>query len=97
MSTFISTQISADDAPKGPSKSELKKQAKAAEKEKKAAEKAAKQAELAQKQAEAEVVRRVIVSVIQDLTEYCRTTRPKTMALSPFTSLLHGQVLNVST
>ncbi|KAG7099271.1 hypothetical protein E1B28_001131 [Marasmius oreades] len=41
--------------PEGPSKSELKKRAKAAEKEKKAAEKAAKQAELAEKQAEAEV------------------------------------------
>ncbi|KAF8078567.1 hypothetical protein FPV67DRAFT_1404032 [Lyophyllum atratum] len=38
----------------GPSKSELKKRAKAAEKEKKAAEKAAKQAEIAQQQAAAE-------------------------------------------
>ncbi|KAG5653060.1 hypothetical protein H0H81_002440 [Sphagnurus paluster] len=38
----------------GPSKSELKKRAKAAEKEKKAAERAAKQAELAQQQAAAE-------------------------------------------
>ncbi|KAG6850505.1 hypothetical protein H0H93_012506 [Arthromyces matolae] len=41
--------------PSGPSKSELKKRAKAAEKEKKAAEKAAKQAELAQQQAANEV------------------------------------------
>ncbi|KAF9044771.1 aspartate-tRNA ligase [Hymenopellis radicata] len=48
-------QPPAEDGPKGPSKSELKKQAKAAEKEKKAAEKAAKQAELAQQQAAAEV------------------------------------------
>jgi hypothetical protein len=41
----------------GPSKSELKKRAKALEKEKKAAEKAAKQQELAQQQAAADVVR----------------------------------------
>jgi hypothetical protein len=40
----------------GPSKSELKKRAKAAEKEKKAAEKAAKQQELAQQKADAEIV-----------------------------------------
>ncbi|KAG5724815.1 hypothetical protein E4T56_gene19900, partial [Termitomyces sp. T112] len=41
--------------PTGPSKSELKKRAKAAEKERKAAEKAAKQAEIAQQQAANEV------------------------------------------
>ncbi|KAH0590666.1 hypothetical protein H2248_000796 [Termitomyces sp. 'cryptogamus'] len=41
--------------PSGPSKSELKKRAKAAEKERKAAEKAAKQAEIAQQQAANEV------------------------------------------
>jgi hypothetical protein len=40
----------------GPTKSALKKAAKAAEKEKKAAEKAAKQQELAQQKAAAEVV-----------------------------------------
>ena len=43
--------------PAGPSKSELKKRAKALEKEKKAAEKAAKQQEIAQQQAAADVVR----------------------------------------
>ncbi|KAK0245781.1 hypothetical protein EDD85DRAFT_944188 [Armillaria nabsnona] len=42
------------DAPSGPTKSELKKRAKAAEKEKKAAEKAAKQQELAMQKAAAE-------------------------------------------
>ena len=47
----------ADDAEKGPSKSELKKRAKEAEKAKKAAEKAARQAELDAQKAAAEVVR----------------------------------------
>jgi hypothetical protein len=46
-----------DSNPGGPSKSELKKRAKAAEKEKKAAEKAAKLAEQERERAEAEEVR----------------------------------------
>ncbi|KAG5648037.1 hypothetical protein DXG03_007072 [Asterophora parasitica] len=49
------TPVDTPEQPAGPSKSELKKRAKAAEKEKKAAERAAKQAELAQQQAAAEV------------------------------------------
>ncbi|KAG6842609.1 hypothetical protein C0991_000135 [Blastosporella zonata] len=47
--------VAVQEQPAGPSKSELKKRAKAAEKEKKAAEKAAKQAEIAQQNAAAEV------------------------------------------
>ncbi|KAF5375072.1 hypothetical protein D9758_000228 [Tetrapyrgos nigripes] len=49
------TEQAAGDAPAGPSKSELKKRAKALEKEKKAAEKAAKSAELAAAKEAAEV------------------------------------------
>lgn len=52
--SILSTSKSPEDA--GPSKSELKKRAKAAEKEKKAAEKAAKQQEMAQQKADAEIV-----------------------------------------
>ncbi|KAK1232669.1 aspartate--tRNA ligase dps1 [Marasmius sp. AFHP31] len=54
VSLFLET-LNAPAEQTGPSKSELKKRAKAAEKEKKAAEKAAKQAELAAQQAASEV------------------------------------------
>ncbi|KAJ3561855.1 hypothetical protein NP233_g9937 [Leucocoprinus birnbaumii] len=54
MSEPQTTPIENADGPKGPSKSELKKQAKAAEKAKKAAEKAAKQQELEAQKAAAE-------------------------------------------
>ncbi|RDB28446.1 Aspartate--tRNA ligase, cytoplasmic [Hypsizygus marmoreus] len=50
-----SLPVETPEQPLGPSKSELKKRAKALEKEKKAAEKAAKQQEIAQQQAAAEV------------------------------------------
>jgi hypothetical protein len=52
----LSLIFHSSEAQKGPSKSELKKQAKAAEKERKAAEKAAKQKEQEDMKAAAEVV-----------------------------------------